>query len=109
MNDSISADYLSEMKKIYTIDTSVMSGMDWFFAIISVVATLGCVIVMGIWIVTLLLFLISCLRGKRSINDSFFWKRMGASLIVIMLFMSGAIFMFLSKAYGALIAWGWTS
>lgn len=109
MNDSISTDYLSEMKKIYTIDTSVMSGMDWFLIIVSVIATVGSIIILVFWIVTLLLFLISCLRGKRTFNDSFFWKRMGASLILIMLFMSGAIFMFLSKAYDALIAWGWTS
>jgi len=99
-------DYVEQMKTVYTVDPETLDKVDWVLLFAGGVGTIIATIAIVWWFVTLLLFLLRVSLGKRTINDKRFWMNMSGIFIVLCLFTSGAIFLFISHFYDLLEAWG---
>ncbi|WP_341347105.1 hypothetical protein [Paenibacillus sp. FSL H3-0469] len=100
-------DYISKMKKMYTVDPGVVDDLNWFLVLAGAAGTILCVLALAYWLIRFFGFLFSVSRGARSLKDPKFWKRMALALGLILLFMTGSVFTLLSQFYDYMAIWGW--
>ncbi|WP_169834331.1 hypothetical protein [Paenibacillus donghaensis] len=100
-------DYISKMKKMYTVDPGVVDKMNWFLVLAGAAGTILCVLAFAYWLIRFFGFLLSVSRGARSLKDPKFWKNMGVAMLIILLFMTGSVFTLLSQFYDYMDIWGW--
>ncbi|WP_336775392.1 hypothetical protein [Paenibacillus sp. MMO-58] len=99
--------YLPQMKKMYTIDPGAWGSLDWVLVIGGTFATLLCLGAFVYWIVKLSVRMLKISAGTARLNDPPFWKRMGISLMLILLFMAGAVFLIFEQIYKTMQNAGW--
>lgn len=109
LSSTISDDYVEKMKKVYTIDVNTLSSMDWLIVIGGLILTLITFAALIYWVYKLFFFLLRCRAGYEHFGDTKFWKRMGVSIIIIMLMMSGSLLIIFENLYTILEVWGWTT
>lgn len=97
--------YLEQMKAKYGVKPEAIEGMDWFIAIGGVVGTVICTGVFIYWFSKVLLRLWQITTGQARLADTAYWKRMGIGLLIIMLFMSGALFAVMEKWWVLMQLW----
>lgn len=99
-------DYLTKMKKMYSVDWSVLGTMDWFLLLIGSLGSLLCVIALVYWIYSVFAYMVSVSLGKERMNNPSFWKKMAASLTILLLVMTGTLMLFLEQLYKYMDTWG---
>lgn len=100
-------DYLPKMKKIYTFDSEAWGSVDWVLVLAGSALSILCVGGVVYWIVSFILHLLKISRGKASIKDGAFWKRMALSLLILFLLMVGAVFLIFEQIYDGMVSQGW--
>lgn len=100
-------DYISKMKKMYTVDPDVVDNLNWLLVLAGATGTILCVLALSYWLIRFFAFLLSASRGAKSLKDTKFWKRMAVGLLLILLFMTGSVFTVLSQFYDYMAIWGW--
>ncbi|MNB86520.1 hypothetical protein D3C75_334670 [compost metagenome] len=100
-------DYISKMKKMYTVDPGVVDDLNWFLVLAGAAGTILCVLALAYWLIRFFAFLLSASRGAKSLKDTKFWKRMAVAMGLILLFMTGSVFTLLSQFYDYMAIWGW--
>ncbi|MBA9086509.1 membrane-associated HD superfamily phosphohydrolase [Fontibacillus solani] len=98
-NDDISTEYVEKMKKVYTPDISVLNSLEWLLIMVGAAGTIASTAVFVYWIYKLLMFIFAVSKGSRRWNDKRFWSYMGVSLLLIILFISGGIFLIISNLF----------
>lgn len=100
-------EYVPQMKKIYTIDTEVIDGVDWVLVIgggaVSVLSVAGLVY----WLYNFFLHLFQASRGEIALWDNGFWKRSGVALLIIFLLLGGIWLTIFEELYNTMVVWGW--
>lgn len=91
--------YLSQMKTLYGINQTALNTLDWFFAIAGVVLSVGCLFFFFYWMLKLIFRLFAIQAGKKQLKDMDFWKRMGVSLFIWLIFLCGAIYSILESTW----------
>ncbi len=89
--------YMKQIKESYGFKPGILDSMDWFLLIGGTAVTVVTVAAFIFWLFKLLLRLASIQRGKATLKDEVFWKRMGISLLIIVFVMSSVIFAFLEN------------
>jgi len=100
-------DYISKMKKMYTVDPDVVDHLNWFLVLAGAAGTILCALALAYWLIRFFSFLLSVSRGAKNLKDTKFWKRMVVALLLILLFMTGSVFTVLSQFYDYMALWGW--
>lgn len=94
---------ITTIKEGLKLNWNALKGLGWAFYIISIPLTLmvAGLLVWCIW--AMISHLLKVRRGKKSFKDAPFWIEMGATILIVFLFMSGAFWSVLEKVYD------WTS
>lgn len=101
-----SGKYLSDIKKVYTVDEEVLNNSDWFLLFIGTIGTILCTASFVWWLLKIITFFVNVSRGADTIRNKPFWIRMGGALLIIMFFMSGSLLLFVSEIYDLIAYWG---
>ncbi|MEC0167384.1 hypothetical protein [Paenibacillus graminis] len=94
------------MKKVYTVDWSVLDTMDWFLLLVGSLGSLLCIVALVYWFYRFFAYLILVSLGRERLKNPPFWQKMAASLMILFVVMTGALFLFLEQLYKYLAAWG---
>ncbi|MGG4108813.1 hypothetical protein AAXB25_33465 [Paenibacillus lautus] len=101
-----SGKYLSDIKKVYTVDEEVLNKFDWFLLFIGTIGTILCAAAFIWWVFKIFTFIVNVSRGADTIRNKPFWIRMGGAFLIITFFMSGSIYLFVSEIYDLIAYWG---
>ncbi|MGG3278944.1 hypothetical protein [Paenibacillus solani] len=101
-----SGKYLSDIKKIYTVDDGVVESFDWFLLFLGTIGTILCTACFIWWILKITTFIFHVSRGAETIRNRQFWIRMGGAFLLLIIFMSGSLIVFVSEIYNLIAYWG---
>ncbi|ARR10726.1 hypothetical protein [Paenibacillus bovis] len=102
-------EYWEQMKKIYPVNTGLISKADQIFIGLNVVISILLIGLFCYWLMRVFTFLAATRTARANLADTDFWVRMGAAGLILFLVMSGSILVLFEQLYNLAIENGWST